>query len=772
MKQLLTFLCLFTIFSTTFAQKTAITGKVIDSKSKEPLAGVAIVAEDNTGVVTDDKGVYILELKSGAHTIIFRRMGYASETQKITLTAGEIRVININATASSSMLDAMVVSAGKFDQKLSDVTISLQIIKTAMIEDNNTNSLETIVDKTPGVTVLDGQTSIRGGSGYSYGAGSRVLLLVDDLPMLSGDAGDVKWDFAPIENVEQIEVIKGAASALYGSSALNGIINIRTQEPGNTPRTKIIMNDGIYMNPQRKEIIWWGASQPSFQGIQFLHSRKIGNLDLTIGADLYSDPGYRENDDEQRFRINANFRYRDKKVKGLSYGCNFNTMKDKGHDYLMWLNGDTGVYRVSPSFTQLKNNSRTSIDPFIVYYKDTTVRHSLRTRFYQVNDFNNSAHSSRDDLLYAEYQFQRHFSRHLTMTTGLTATYDYAIADLYGTGSHYGANEGFFAQFDKKIKKVTLSLGARYEMFKMDHDKDQSKPVFRTGINYELAKASFIRASFGQGYRYPSIAEKYIETTVGPIHLFPDDTLKPETGWSAEIGFKQGFKISGWYGYIDIAGFWTQYHNMIEFTFGQHYPNDSIANNPGLHYFDYTGFKAYNISNAQINGVDITIMGQGKFFGLPATAMLGYTYTNPTDLDLNRDSLKSHPQNNILKYRFYHSAKADFEVQYKDFAVGVGLDYHSFMINIDKAFEEPIRLPDGHPLIQNGDTVFILPGLKEYREKHHSGDIVVDARVSYQITEKTKITFLVKNIFNREYMGRPGDVQPPRNAALQLALKF
>ena len=65
MKQLLTFLCLFTIFSTTFAQKTAITGKVIDSKSKEPLAGVAIVAEDNTGVVTDDKGVYILELKSG-----------------------------------------------------------------------------------------------------------------------------------------------------------------------------------------------------------------------------------------------------------------------------------------------------------------------------------------------------------------------------------------------------------------------------------------------------------------------------------------------------------------------------------------------------------------------------------------------------------------------------------------------------------------------------------------------------------------------------------
>lgn len=771
MKHYYVFLLFFVFSFVTNAQKTAITGIVIDSKSKVPLTGVAVVAEDNTGAVTDVNGLYILELKAGTHTIIFKYLGYATETQKITITAGQILTINVDAVATASMLDEMVISAGKFEQKMSDVTVSIQTIRPAMIENTNTNNIETIIDKTPGVSIMDEQPSIRGGSGYSYGAGSRVLLLVDDLPMLSGDAGDVKWDFAPVENIEQVEVIKGASSALYGSSALNGIINIRTAEPGNTPRTKIIINNGLYMNPARKDIIWWGATQPTFMGTQFMHSRKIGNLDLTIGGNLFSDQGYRQSNDVQRYRVNANIRYRSKKIKGLSYGVNTNAMKLKGNDFLLWLNGDTGVYRPSASFIQAKNNSRLNVDPFIVYFKDTTSRHSLRGRYYQVINNNNSGHSTRSYLYYTEYQFQKRFRRHLMMTTGLTGTYNYAIADTYGNKSHYASNEGFFVQFDKKIKKLTLSLGARYELFKMDDNKDESKPVCRAGMNYQFGKATFLRASFGQGFRYPSIAEKFVETSIGSLHIFPNDTLKPETGWSAELGLKQGFRVSSWNGYLDIAGFWTQYHNMIEFTFGEHYP-DSIHNPTLNDFFNYMGFKAYNISNAQINGIDITLTGQGKFFGLPATLLMGYTYTNPTDLDVNRDSLKSHPQNNILKYRWYHSAKADFEVSYKHFSFGVSLDYHSFMINIDKAFEEPIKDPAGNPLIMNGDTTFFLPGIKEYRIKHHTGDIVFDTRISYQITEKTKVAIIVKNLFNREYEIRPGDVQPPRSIALQLAMKF
>jgi outer membrane cobalamin receptor len=759
----------FSLSLLTFAQKASVTGKVIDSQTKEPLIGVAVMTDEKNGVTTDINGNFILELDPGTYTITFKFIGYATENKDVTLKQNTIESINISLVPSSSMLNEMVVSAGKFEQKLSDVTVSIQTIKPSMIENTNTNSIETIIDKTPGVSVMDDQASIRGGSGYSYGAGSRVLLLVDDLPMLSGDAGDVKWNFAPVENIEQIEVIKGAASALYGSSALNGIINIRTSFPGNTPKTKIIFNSGLYNNPRRKELIWWGKAQPIFAGTQFLHSRKIGNFDLTVGANLFSDQGYRLKDDEQRYRFNINTRYRDKIIEGLSYGINFNVMDMKGDEFLLWKDADSGAYRPSDAWSQEVNNSRLNVDPYVIYFNEDGNRHSLRTRYFQVNNANNTEQSNRSYLYYGEYQFQRHFKNELTLTSGLTGTYNYAVADIYGKVNHYAASGGAFVQADKKINLLTVSLGARYEIFRMDQDKDESKPVFRTGLNYQLAEATFIRGSFGQGFRYPSIAEKYISTTAGSVKLYPNDTLRPEKGWSAELGLKQGFKVSSWYGYLDIAGFWTQYHDMIEFTFGDYVP-DSILSPTIVDQLNNLGFKAYNISNAQINGIDVTIMGQGKFFGLPATLLLGYTYTNPIDLDMNRDSLKS-TSDNILKYRYYHSAKGDFEVEYKKAAIGISMDYHSFMINIDKAFEDPISL-NGHPIIQNGDTLFILPGLKQYRNEHHTSDIIFDLRVSYQITETSKLSLIAKNISNREYMLRPGDVQPPRSIALQYALKF
>ena len=108
--------------------------------------------------------------------------------------------------------------------------------------------MEDAIDFIPGVSIIDGQANIRGGSGWSYGAGSRVQLLVDDLPQLTADANDVKWNFLPVENLEQIEVIKGASSVLFGSSALNGVINIRTAYPRDTPIAKINFFAGFYDN--------------------------------------------------------------------------------------------------------------------------------------------------------------------------------------------------------------------------------------------------------------------------------------------------------------------------------------------------------------------------------------------------------------------------------------------------------------------------------------------------------------------------------------------
>jgi iron complex outermembrane receptor protein len=115
---------------------------------------------------------------------------------------------------------------------------------------------------------------------------------------------------------------------------------------------------------------------------------------------------------------------------------------------------------------------------------------------------------------------------------------------------------------------------------------------------------------------------------------------------------------------------------------------------------------------------------------------------------------------NILKYRFKHLAKADLEVEYKGISLGFSGRYNSFMSNIDRIFEENI-----------GGT-YILPGLKAYRAKNQKGSLIFDARIGYSIKETYRIGFVVNNILNTEYMGRPGDIQAPRSFIVQLQFKI
>ena len=138
------------------------------------------------------------------------------------------------------------------------------------------------MEQVPGVNMTDGQANIRGGSGWSYGTGTRVLVLVDDMPMIDGGLGQAQWNAIPTENISQIEVIKGASSALYGSSALNGVINIRTKYPSIDPETKIKIHYGFYDNPSNINYAWWDENQnPIKKGIDVLinwtKNQKIGN---------------------------------------------------------------------------------------------------------------------------------------------------------------------------------------------------------------------------------------------------------------------------------------------------------------------------------------------------------------------------------------------------------------------------------------------------------------------------------------------------------------
>lgn len=766
MKKILTPLFFIHIAASLLGQDAYIKGKISDSKTQETLVGANVVVDDTTGTVTDINGNYFFKVSEGKHKVEFKSLEFKSLLMMIDIKANDTLSNDVVLVGDSKQLGIVVVSAGKFEQNLSEVTVSMEVLKPSLIENKSIQSIETAVDQVPGVNVIDGQANIRGGAGFSYGAGSRVLVMVDEMPMLTADAGDVKWTFLPVENCEQIEVIKGASSALFGSSAMNGVINFRTGYAKNEPETKIHFYGGYYDNPRRKEMIWWQDGNPTYSGMNFYHAQKIKQFDIVIGGNLYNDEGYRYLETEQRYRVNTNLRYRFKgKLQGLQVGLNVNTIRTKGGLFLTWDNDSTGALRPSGGDLSHYTTYRTNVDPFITYFTKHNAKHTLRGRFFRTINKNNTDQESTADVYYSEYQFQKRFEKGLTFTLGGVYNYnEIRSGALYGI--HHSQNAAGFIQVDKKWKKLTVSFGARGEYFKLDsidverrvyagrdstnqiEDHSKVKPIFRAGLNYHLFKATYVRASIGQGYRFPSVAEKYIKTSASGLDIYPNDTLKPESGWSAEIGIKQAVRLGDWKGFIDLSGFWSEYKDMMEFKVGLYGP--FVPPSYGF------GFMSQNIGNTRIRGFELTLVGEGKIGPLGATVLAGYCYIDPvqTDFDFKRDSAFSTSHNNVLKYRYRRSGKADLELSYKKISMGMSMRANSFMENIDSYF------------------VVFFPTMATYREKHNTGDQIFDYRVSYQMLKTAKISFIINNMFNREVMGRPMDIQPPRVYAVQLTVKF
>lgn len=780
MQKWIAFCLLLLCYNFSYAQ-TLLKGTVKDSATQETLVGVFVTIDSSSNAQTDINGHYRVKLKPGKHTVTFTYLTYATKTIQLT-AANDTIIRNIFLRPLAKGLNAVVVSASMYEKNLAEETVSMSVLKAHTIECTGARTVDEAMNNVPGVNIIDGQANIRGGSGWSYGAGSRVLLLVDGLPELTADASDVKWDFLPIEDIEQVEVIKGASSVLYGSSALDGVINVRTAFPTSKPVTSFNFYEGVYGNPDIPDTVWWkGIQQPHLDGFSFLHSQKFNHLDLVCSGMLANEVSYLQGANDQRARLTVNTRYRFN--NGMSAGIRGSYMYQHKGTYLVWNDDSTGIITplggaTGPNSTLVEGlYTRIALDPYFNYTTNDGGRITVQSRYFLSNNVDaNTPKGSKAALYYSEARYQKEFKYHFTLTAGVVASASTVNAQLYGI--HSGSNTAGYVQLEKQINKLTLTGGARYETNKIDTIKGTSPVVMRIGANYKLAKATFIRASYGEGYRFPSIAEQFVKSNVGPIQLFPDSAIKPETGYSAEVGINQGIKLGKWMGSADLAAFWTRYNDLIDFEFGYWPPKGTPVNEQ--HWFKYLGFESVNVENARITGLDFSLQGEGKIGSLPVQFNGGFTAINPINL-VTRDSVNkyesTHPnltgaqkdslaQTEILNYRSLYTAKFGFEIFIKKFTLGGNIRYNSFMVNIDKVFLGEENLPN----IPQG--IEIIPGIKEFRDTHHHGDYVIDAHLAFQVTKIFNISFIVKNILNRLYVDRPGYIEPPRNFTLQMGIRF
>lgn len=753
-----------------FSQQGTVKGHLSDtSKQPIPFATVQLIGT-TSGAITDPNGNFTIVCPPGKQELKITCIGYAERLIPINVLPGE--TLELEITLSQQQPDPgwrpVVITAGRLEQQIERTVTSMEILPSRMVENRVETNLETAVEQVPGVTVIDGQANIRGGSGFSYGAGSRVLVLVDDLPMMAGDANDVKWNFIPLEQMEQVEVLKGASSALFGSSALNGVINMRTKMPGEKPVTQITTFAGMYDTPKNEYMRWWGEERFT-SGVNFSHRRRIKDLSLVAGGHYYNDEGYRKGETEQRYRGNIHLRYTSKKIKGLTTGISANAQQTKGGNFLIWEDDSLGALIPQGSTSGLGGNTlskytsvRITVDPYVIYSPGKWI-HKLRTRYFYADNTNDTEQGSTSHLYYADYIAQRRINV-FNLSVGATGTLTRAAGDLYD--SRKGSSLGFYTQVDGDFGKLNTSIGIRLESATTEElptnsDKStsgtihyalsnfQPQPLLRLGANYALFKHTNLRASIGQGFRFPSIAERFIRTRVGDIVIYPNNNLQSESGWSAEAGIKQGLQIKSWRGFIDACYFWTEYQDMMEFTFG-------TWGNPQTDPLFGLGFKSVNIGNARISGYELSIAGEGAIGKVKQSILAGYTYINPiqTDFDAKRDTLLNTSKDNILKYRFKHLFKFDTETTYKKFFLGISGRYYSRIENIDKAFE------------------FAINGVMNYRASQPSGTWLFDLRAGADITKNIRTSFIIRNLFNEEFMTRPADLQAPRTFNLSVGIKL
>jgi outer membrane receptor protein involved in Fe transport len=774
--------------------KSIFQGVVIDAKDGRTLVGanIKLKKDFSTGTISNQEGRFYIQLEPGTYTFIVSFIGMESDSITISLKPGEIIEKQFLLKPLWKELGEVEIRVSKFDKPIEDITVSMEVLNPRLIENKNTRSIETVLDYTPGLNILDNEPQIRGGSGFTFGVGSKVAVLVDDMPTISGDAGRPYWDLIPVENIEHIEVIKGASSVLSGTSALSGAIHIMTTSPKSEPVSKLTAYTGVYSVPADRSMKWWD-DYPYITGFSLLHSKRYGSLDLVLGGNVDLDHGYLgapkpgplvtdtisdftdKQMRSQKYRLNFGIKKHSQKYQGFNYGVNGNFMFNSAPMTLAWLNDSAGFYRAYPGAVYLQNQFIFYLDPFLNIYTGEGMKHSIKARVLHNNSVMTNNQSVKSTLIFADYQFKRtyNFIKGFELVGGISWTQSFVTADMYkasGSAFNNQFNISAYAQAENRFKDIiNTSVGVRGEYFQLNDSITALKPIIRAGINFKLYPGTYLRFSYGQGYRFPTITERYIKTSAGSFGVFDNPSLQPESSWNTEFGLKQMFKFKNYYGYLDFAGFIQEYNNTIEYIFGFWDPSFAIA-----------GFKFLNTGKSRITGVDISLNGStmfGQKYGI--RSMLGYSYILPKTLqpdyifakdsrniEYSYDSTSIDPSAQILKYRFLHTLKADLEFYTKMFSIEYSVKYYSKILNLDKAIAD-----FEHATINTGGTVQPILYM-DYFNGHNNGNIIMDIRISHEFAQKHKISLISNNFLNRWYSLRPLKAEEMRTIMLQYVLNI
>ncbi len=679
-----------------------ISGTIVDSKIREPLPGANIMLMGTMiGTSSDLEGKFIIQrIPPGTYQLKATMMGFKSQIVRVTVEAQKTAIAAFTLEETVIETQGVVVTAGKKAQSFQDVSNSVSLVLAEHIEKRNRLYLDDILEYTPGVNITHGDVNIRGSSGFSLGAGSRVLLLVDGIPMMPGDSGDIKWDIIPLSQIERVEVVKGAGSALYGSHALGGVINIISKEPSLKPNTHVKFMAGLYDKPSYPE--WeWTDKALNFNQIDVTHSRKIKNLGVLISGGRLETTGYQQNGHKTNWNFLGRADYKFNSQSNLTIQSNW--ANSKYGEIFMWRNQNDVFEMPIPSVGDWSNSTKFSLNT--IYRQLINRKFTTKARASYFKNFWKHHYHDNDDFSEAqkfglELQGDYLLSGKHSLTFGIEGIYDLTNSAMFG--DHNGSTWATFMQDDIRLGNLfSMVVGLRYDYHWVDVGMDDNQLNPKFGMTFKPSVMTTLRGSVGRGFRSPSMAEMFTETTTSGFKVIPNPELKAESAWSYEIGFNQILSKNL---IIDFAAFHNDYWNFIE-------PEPDEQNT----------VQFINVNRARIRGIEFS--AQSSWWRKQINALISYTLLDPKDLETNE----------VLAYRPRHMLTASL-----DFNKGI------FSTGFDFRF------------------VSRLDSVKVYPDEDRIDQKIFNGRLGLNFGNYV-LTFNVNNIFNYSYMQVERNMAPVRH---------
>ena len=697
-------------------------GQVIDAESGEGLSYVNITFKDaiTHSTTSDQNGAFSISgLTEPAYHVMFSMIGF--QTVFIDSLKANTAPIKIQMFPEAYLTKEVVVSAARKSQSLNLAPASVGLVSRQQILQSGTSQFDDAFNNINGITVTRSSNanvqsfSIRGASEVAGGGiGNRVLLLLDGRPAITPESGGALWNLVPLSAVERVEVIKGAYSSLFGSSAMGGIVNVITRTPDTASQSVLNLHYGFYGYAPD----YTGYHEYNdYYGLDFVTSRKLNKWSYLFNFTGKTNDGHRERTAFNQYNGYGKFKYDFSPNRSLQISAMYNDILNDAP--ATWISA-TQAYSVA-DFKKDDSQHRREWNGDIYYQAFARANIKYSTRFYYygaASDYVFNADPENDStnvntgkqFVDSEYvrvsrlgntsQIDMSMGDVHYMIGGFEVQADYVNGqpDTILYGIHRAWNIGVFVQDQMTLSdRLTVTGGVRYDYYQIKGTFMEGNVNPKIAAVYQCSPRVSVRSLLARAFRNPSIAERYTKFEQGGgLHFTTSPGLRAEKlTLSAELGTKINLAKMR----FDVALYYNKYKDLIS------YEQRSAPGEPLL-------FEVVNLNKAIMQGFEVS----GEYAPFKElTIQAGYTYLDARDISDER-------VDDELAYKSKHTTYANLIGTYKRFQLYLQARSRSRI-----------------------DEVYIYPGSEP------AGYILYSGKLSYAISEKTSAWFKLDNATDVQY---------------------